>query len=733
MIEAYSSSPFVVLSVLFITIFLCCQLISARPTCWLPALCGPHTRYSYSFPTLNQTEIRIHFFEEKYIGDKDDNEIDLIMSVAYVPSLCFQLELKQVYDIDLTPSSGGERKRKTDNDPNYVYPDEVGNGIYYRFYDFNESTSSHLRTPIHCYDDLHTEDLALLVITLPYALVPGEYDMHMQMTYVEQRYDSNGMPKKLQTTEATSWLTKTLTYFIFPRPQPTLPGSRVSALAPSYGSFVRNHFFFNLYNNYQALLASPETRPYVHDILTFNVHGLHQYLLPAYASVASSKGGPKIEAGSWFFEIMPMKLPDTLNNPSAVDQVIQDLSLNVPDAYVSALNGEFIGPVHPQVGEKVNFFYGHAAEGYVEVVLNDEELAHQRLFVRDHESYVSLLPSEGQMDRQQLTERTKRRIEQELDGWEKEMTSYYGKRLAAARSKPKHRQVADRRKINICIFGSGNMDGQKRIWLQQAESLDQSKFQFIWLLAHGDGSGVTDLKTKTTSIYYHLNRLPQIKVSNNTSNGYALSFEKLNEIPNDSFVTAAMVWEYNTTKLYQYIHQRFERANGDIERLSPPFVRDFYQTFVDMFETNKCDIAVYGNARGYNTDVFINDAARYLRIPTVTELLNLYLEPDILPDAIIAPSHHSLLHESIQGPIATKVKETGIKPLGFVIAPSMDPDHFNPEPFRLHVPFIPPKNCDVSMTDAFRTKITQEDFNNAFYKHAPCVLIGFVARISGGK
>jgi hypothetical protein len=529
-------------------------------------------------------------------------------------------------------------------------------------------------------------------------------------------------------------MAETLTYFIFLRPQPSLPSSRVSLLAPNYGTFVKSHFFCQLYNNYQSLKSSVASSSYAHDTLLFNVHGLHQYLLAPFASVASSYGGPKIEPGSWFFEIAPIKLPGSLDDPSIADKLVQDLSLDVPDAYISALNGEPIGPQRPQVGDQVNFFYGHPAESYLEVVFSDEELAKQRHFVRDYSSYVSQLQqtssSQG-LNRQQLAERTGRRVANEIDVWENEMTTYFNQRLAISISKPKRRLPANRNKINICIFGNSNMDGQKRIWLQQAESLNRDKFQFIWLMADGVSSNKVS-SNNSNSIYYHLQRLPHIKVSNNTSNGYQLSFESLNEIPNDSFVTAAMVWEYNTTKLYQYMHNRYERANGDFEKISPPFVKSFYQSFVDMFITNDCDIAVYGNARGYNTDVFINDAARYLRIPTVTELLNLFLEADILPDAIIAPSHHSLLHESIQGPIEKKVKETGLRPMGFVIAPSMDPDHFNPEPYRLQTPLLPPKNCEVEIGDSFRTRISLEDFQNSFYKHSPCVLIGFVARISGG-
>ena len=61
-----------------------------------------------------------------------------------------------------------------------------------------------------------------------------------------------------------------------------------------------------------------------------------------------------------------------------------------------------------------------------------------------------------------------------------------------------------------------------------------------------------------------------------------------------------------------------------------------------------CDIIVYGNSRGYGFEVLLVDAANMLHIPSVTELVNLYIDSDILPTVIISPSHYALTHKSIQ-------------------------------------------------------------------------------------
>jgi hypothetical protein len=702
------------------------QLVhSSRGRCWIPVLCSAETRVSFTFPRQNRTDIYIHLFAEPQFDkdhDDDDQNVQFVHESAYMESVCIQLVLKDVFQTAMptNPLDQSTTTTKTNN-----------------------NLPSMQRTAIHCENILsNTSDVSVVALHLPFAVLPGRYDMFYQRTFIPSdavnvSAATGFVPFASAPTDrggdqdggSTGFITTTevLSYIILQREDPPMPFSLLFTLTPQYGSLLRDHFLLNVFNNYESIRQSAEYAPFTPDTFSFNVHGLHQYLLPPHVSTANSFGGPKIEAGSWFFQVLPLKVPETIGKGLAESEAVQQtLSLDVPDLYLSPITGEHIGKAKP-VDSKHTFYTGHAAEGYFEVVLSDTDLDRQRLFVHDHASLVNA----------QSKHLSRRQVAQQIQQWQVQLNDLYNHRrkstnyeIPARTHRPNRHQTASN-KINVCIFGSSRMDGQKRIWLQQAESLDKSKFQFNWLMpqeVHPE-----NVQFDTNYVFFHLNRLPHVRLGNNTSNGYVLTLERLHEVPDDSFITAAMVWDYNVTKLYQYIHQRYEKANGDISKISPSFCRDLYQGFIDMFQREACDIVVYGNGRGYSTDVFINDAARYLRIPTATELLNLYLESDILPDVVIAPSKHSWLHESIQDPIRVHTKRGGIQPVGVVIAPATDTQHFNPEPFRMLAPLRQPKHCEVigSGTD-FRQEISMDDFLNSFYKHRPCVVIGFVARISGG-
>ena len=63
---------------------------------------------------------------------------------------------------------------------------------------------------------------------------------------------------------------------------------------------------------------------------------------------------------------------------------------------------------------------------------------------------------------------------------------------------------------------------------------------------------------------------------------------------------------------------------------------------------------VYGNSRGFSSDVLITDVCGLLGYPTVTELLNLFADTRVLADAVVKeivncmytrmPSVYSYLH-----------------------------------------------------------------------------------------
>ena len=72
------------------------------------------------------------------------------------------------------------------------------------------------------------------------------------------------------------------------------------------------------------------------------------------------------------------------------------------------------------------------------------------------------------------------------------------------------------------------------------------------------------------------------------------------------------------------------------------------EIIVFHIEDEKCDVVVYGNNRGFSSDVFLVHAARMAGVPLVGELLNLYVHRDVVPDVLVGPSHYSVEHESIK-------------------------------------------------------------------------------------
>jgi hypothetical protein len=147
-------------------------------------------------------------------------------------------------------------------------------------------------------------------------------------------------------------------------------------------------------------------------------------------------------------------------------------------------------------------------------------------------------------------------------------------------------------------------------------------------------------------------------------------------------------------------------ANYSIDHVRPLWCRDFYRTLRDALPSFGCSALVYGNERGFSADVLVTDTARILGIPTVAELLNLYMHPDVVPTVVVAPSTYALEHESIRS--AMEAAAAGAAGAAVVIPPSVDTDHFNPHRYR----------GKVTGRVNGQTKTT--------------VVIGFVARLSAG-
>jgi hypothetical protein len=142
----------------------------------------------------------------------------------------------------------------------------------------------------------------------------------------------------------------------------------------------------------------------------------------------------------------------------------------------------------------------------------------------------------------------------------------------------------------------------------------------------------------------------------------------------------------------------------------------------------QCDVVVFGNSRGFSSDVFITDTARLLVIPSASELLNLYLDVDVLPDALVGPSEYAVNHDSItsmKGVVEAlrseyKDKYDHLKvPFSTVISPAVDCEkQFNPALY--------------SMTSVL-ARGGCEDVSSLRGEASPCFSVGFVARLSPGE
>lgn len=115
----------------------------------------------------------------------------------------------------------------------------------------------------------------------------------------------------------------------------------------------------------------------------------------------------------------------------------------------------------------------------------------------------------------------------------------------------------------------------------------------------------------------------------------------------------------------------------------------------------------------------ITYTARLLNVPTVTELLNLYTDPDIVPDVIIGPSVYAVQHDSISSlrihPLVTDPDSTntGIAPRMLVISPSVDINRFSQHKPAVDFPALHSKSGTVSNSRPF--------------------VVGFVGRLSVEK
>lgn len=174
-------------------------------------------------------------------------------------------------------------------------------------------------------------------------------------------------------------------------------------------------------------------------------------------------------------------------------------------------------------------------------------------------------------------------------------------------------------------------------------------------------------------------------------------------------------------------------ANYSIDAVRPQWCQQFYLLLRAALPRERCSVIVYGNERGFSPDVLVTDAARILGIPTVAELLNLFVDVDVVPTVLVAPSAFAIEHESIQTVLQFHSQVGGQRhplavrmPLAVVIPPSADTNAFNPARFAEN------RALNPAVYQHPACKASGYSYSSTDRPSAPCVVIAFIARLSPG-
>ena len=301
--------------------------------------------------------------------------------------------------------------------------------------------------------------------------------------------------------------------------------------------------------------------------------------------------------------------------------------------------------------------------------------------------------------------------------------------------------------INVCVWGSNVPDGQKRIYLQQMQSLPGRDFQFTYFMssesaltaidAEGAAQSLNDYEQKLLALSQDTDPArPRVKVVRSPLVGFAIPHSALREPPASELPPDAT---YND--IMRYMASRYRAAGGDLDAITPAWVAAPHLKTRAALLQHACDVSVHGNIRGVSAEFLITNAARSLGIPTIAELLNLWVDADAAPDVLVGPSLFSVQHGSVSWlfsarkrdqsclvtplPLARQLEpssDVGLQlqrhacgPASMVISPGVDTQLFDPQrqalrPALLHFP------------DAV-----------ACPPAAGCLVVAFVARLSSEK
>lgn len=221
----------------------------------------------------------------------------------------------------------------------------------------------------------------------------------------------------------------------------------------------------------------------------------------------------------------------------------------------------------------------------------------------------------------------------------------------------------------VCLSGGLAMDGQRRIWLDQLRffaARPELRLDFVYVFS-GAEDALRDASNPASLLFY-LQRVPRLllveapqlrvalddlaqppdaaAIDDDGADGYGDEDDDGEDV--DVSAAAFVAGDArNESRLFDYAHRRFLRARGDLAALSPRWVRTLYSRWLEFWAFVACDVVVFGNSRGLTADVFLVDLAARLHVPTVAELVNLFLHRFIVPDVVVAPSHYALRHASV--------------------------------------------------------------------------------------
>lgn len=369
--------------------------------------------------------------------------------------------------------------------------------------------------------------------------------------------------------------------------------------------FSELHIQFNATYLYTSIGMIPP------DFVDLEVLGIMRHRFPADVGSIDTLDGTTVEPASWFYTISSHRDLKSVSNtafnygkPIKVKKRTLALDPTTADAEVG-----------------LPYF------GYMEFILDDNEILQQRNYAisRSNDTLDSI--------QSKASERSVDRSKNDSNSWER---------------------------INICIWGSNTVDGQKTIWLDQMRHISREDFRFTFVLSLENGQTIESDSPElhsTNGFYSKIFALKNDVITKYTDflnivdspfNGFALDVAEIEQVPNDGSLPASAVWEQDLILLYKYAHDRLVLANYNINDLSPLWCQQLYVRILLFVYENHCNVIVYGNNRGFSSDVLITDTGKLLSIPTVAELLNLYVDPTVLPDVIVAPSTYAIEHESVR-------------------------------------------------------------------------------------